>query len=204
MGAQPAGDNRAETTKLARETWRDWCAPGAPGTPGKADPELLTRDELLETVERWGVKRVQGSTLRYWEGIGLLPRATIAGPPGKQRALYPWWAADLAALVRHYQDDEREGDDRVLSLRDRTRAAALTLSHVKSGRWLSVRPALVEAPFGPRPLPAEVAGDLLPPLARLVRDWRERGTLAVESVEIRVNTGGGEAIIYVLPGDEVR
>ncbi len=194
----------ARARKPTAETWRAWCAPGAPGTPGKADPELLTRDDLLATVERWGVKRVQESTLRYWEGIGLLPRATIEGPPGKQRALYPWWVADLAALVRYYQDDEREGDDHVRSLRDRTRAAAVVLSYVKSGRWLSVRPALLEAPFGPRPLPAEFASDLLPPLARLVGDWRERGNLAVESVEIRLNTGGGEAIIYVLPGDEVR
>jgi len=104
-----------------RETWREWCAFGAPGSdpwrnmrssPGPwpagdhlPDPELVTREALLLKLERWGVKGVTERNLRHWEDAGLLPRATLEGPPGKQRALYPWWAAELVARLRQLQDE---------------------------------------------------------------------------------------------------
>jgi len=95
----------AEYGMSKRETWRDWCAIGAPGSDQLPDPELLTREALLLKLERWGVKEVTARNLRHWEDAGLLPRATLEGPPFEQRATYPWWAADLVARLRQLQGE---------------------------------------------------------------------------------------------------
>lgn len=177
-----------------RETWRDWAAPGAPGTEGSTSPqEMLTRDELLATVERWGVKPVSERTLRFWEDEGVLPRATVEGEPGHQRAMYPWWVADLIAQVRQHQD---RGLD-LKQLPGRMRMAAW---------WLNRSPSAHEVPERPQPARA-TPPDLPDDLARLlVAELSNFGALhylvdgtILERVDLVFQATNGQKAIYTLP-----
>lgn len=183
----------AESRPPAGGTWRDWLS------PGKADPELVTRDELLATVERWGVAPpVTERTLRYWEDEGVLPRATRDGPPGRERAVYPWWVADLIAQVRQYQD--RGADIKQLPMR--MRMAAYWLSKVPSPRDMPERPGL--SPARPPTLTPEL-GDLL---SGLLSDFATLHYLhdgaVFDRVELRFHAATGETCTYTLPLDPPR
>jgi len=183
-----------------RETWLDWCARSAPGTPGASPTEMLTRAELLATVERWGVKRVQESTLRYWQTVGVIPNPIIEGELGNQRALYPWWAADLIAMVRHQQDRGAKVEDLV----GRMRAEAQGLSIKTSGRWLAERPAQPTGrPFTPGPLPAdleEIAGlKVVGPLNLVSLVLQEFYGVEVTGIDLQFHTATGDTIVYNVP-----
>lgn len=185
------------------ETWRDWCARNAPGSHDSVSglmPEMLSRTELLATVERWGVKRVQESTLRYWESIGIIPRATVEGLPGHQRARYPWWVADMLAIVRQYQDRGAKVEE----LRGRMRAEAWRLSPVTSGRWAPVRPAIAtDRPFTPAPFPEDVEDiiglPVVEPLNALARFLTELYGAEVSAIDLHFRTVTGDSITYAIP-----
>ena len=86
----------AETTKPARETWRDWLPPDAP------EPELLTREQLVARLREAGID-ADVSDLRYWEYHGILPRPVRQRHDGATRAVYPDWFVWLVGLLREYQ-----------------------------------------------------------------------------------------------------
>ncbi len=197
MGAQPAGDDRAKG-KGNLKTWRECAARGAPGAPGSTiEPELLTRYELLATVERWGVTPpVNERTLRYWEDVGVLPRATIEGEPGRQRALYPWWVADLIAQVRQFQD---RGLD-LPQLRERMPTEALRLSRVTSGRWMAARPAVRQAQ-GIRDFPPEIVHQLVDALGKIAATHHYHDGVRIAAVELHLHATNGEEIVHTLPLD---
>lgn len=194
-----------------REDWRAWCAPHAPGTrrltDGSAvpDPEMQTREELIARLERWGVPGVNERNLRHWEGESLLPRATIEGPPGKQRAMYPWWSAELVALLRQEQSDGYPTGQII----DRMRYEAHRLSRMASRRGLrddtgpmSPIPTLM----GARPLPSgaeNVTGPFVPALLDLIDIHREVLGINVAALDIVMTTEHGGQIVYnVFPGRE--
>ncbi len=86
--------------KPKRQTWRDW-------TPGLLEPEeLITRDQVLATLERLGLRDISERTLRYWEDHGVLPAPIQRRHLGKTRALYPWWMVDLVWRLKRYQDKD--------------------------------------------------------------------------------------------------
>lgn len=118
----------AEQGRSKRETWREWCDFGAFGRDQFPDPELITREALLLQVERWKVPGATARNLRHWEDAGLLPRATLEGPPGEQRAMYPWWAVELVTRLRRFQG---EGIS-TARLGARLRAEAHRFSHDRS------------------------------------------------------------------------
>lgn len=71
--------------------WRDL----KPSTAWLADPELITRDELLSRLTAMGAP-VTLDRLRRWEQDGL-PRPERSGFPAK--AWYPTWAVPYIAAV---------------------------------------------------------------------------------------------------------
>ncbi len=79
-----------------KATWVDWVREGAP------DPrpeELITRDELIDELHRWGVP-ITTRELRYWEAEGALPRPVRRSHEGLVRAVYPTWVRGLVPHVR--------------------------------------------------------------------------------------------------------
>ncbi len=204
--AEKHGTSRAST-------WREWCAFGAPGSdpwrklrssPGPwpvrdslLDPELQTREALLLKLERWGVKGVTARNVRHWEDAGLLPRATREGPPGRQRAMYPWWAAELVARLRQLQD---EGIP-TLRLSDRLRAEAHHLSRdmSRAGGDTASTPVPLPDPFTSGDLAADAAwlvGECGPTLLQLLPLYRQYSGVAIAALAIVVTTEGGERVEY--------
>ncbi len=183
------------------QNWREWIPRGRWGTevvPGHRlpDPEMLTRAELLAMLERWGVPDVNERNLRHWEREGFLPQATIEVVGKKRRAQYPWWSADLVALLRQYQDRKLSPGQ----LRERLRADAHRLSLIReaSGARNEVGP-LDEAPFYvPRRLPSrfEGIGDLALLLRDLVMVHREHLNLPVATLDVVMTTEQGQQITY--------
>ncbi len=201
-----------------RDTWRAWVKP-APDAP---DPPLLTRAELLATVERLGVQPpVDARTLRYWEAEGLLPRPTLAYHAGATRTRYPWWVADLIIQIRRYQD--RGFGNTEIRRRIRAEARCLALDawprpEPPPGRAPDWRDpiAIIEAEFAdisdpPRPptnppfqqpiFPADVAGELAELLSALRPEILFRHGLPATHVEVRFVAADGDAITYRIPED---
>jgi len=170
------------------------------------DPELVTREALLLKLERWGVQGVTARNLRHWEDAGLLPRATREGPPGKQRALYPWWAAELVARLRQLQE-ERIPTPRII---DRLRADAHHLSRVRSraGGETASAPPTPPDPFASGDLVADAAwlvGECAPTLLQLLPLYRRYTGVALAALALVVTTEGGERVeypVYPLPETE--
>lgn len=182
-----------------RETWRDWCAPNGFGASGRPDPRLITREELIATLEHWGVKTARGHpveerTLRHWAKEVLIPNAEAQGEAGYQRALYPWWLADLIKQLRHYQDGGMEPD----RLRTWIRGDAHRLSRMPDWRVPEAAQLASVTPLAPVLLPREYSPELIPPLARMMhRHSTERGVQFVRA-EIHLVTTGGEALVYTV------
>jgi len=82
--------------KLKDRTWRDVMGPGWP------DPELLTRGELIETLQAAGID-ASGRTLAYWEANQIIPRAVRRHYKGATQAVYPVWMIQVVAAVREMQ-----------------------------------------------------------------------------------------------------
>ncbi len=83
--------------KAKRETWRDWLLAGS------VDPaEVLTRDDLVTRLQDRGVQ-VTTDDFRYWERIGVLPRAIRQRHDGATRAVYPDWFVPLVIRLRTLQ-----------------------------------------------------------------------------------------------------
>ena len=196
-----------------RETWRDWCAVGAPGSdpwrklrshPGPwpardylPDPELLTREALLLKLERWGVQGVTARNLRHWEDAGLLPRATLEGPPGGQRALYPWWSAELVARLRQLQAEGLPTPRLIDRLRAEAQQRSRDMSRVGGG---TVGPSVpLPNPFTSGDLAADAAwlvGECGPTLLRLLPLYQQYSGVAIAALAIVVTTAGGERVEY--------
>ncbi len=210
MGEQDGEDRR--------ETWREWVQ----WSPHAPDPPLLTRDEVLATVERLGVQPpVDARTLRYWEREGLLPRPTLAHHAGATRTRYPWWVADLILQIRRYQ---HRGFSNA-QLRGRVRAEAHRLALDPWPRP-SQRPAspgdqpdpvaildaeLADLTDPPRPptgppfeapvLPETVARQLAALLAALRAPIHRRYGVAATHVEVRFVAADGDALTFHIPAD---
>lgn len=182
-----------------RETWRDWCAAYGFGRPRPADPRLITREELLATLEQWGVETtrrrpIEEHTLRHWAKEGLIPNATVEGEEGYQRALYPWWVADLIRQLRHYQD----GGMGVERLRTWIRGDAHRLSRMPDWR-VPTSPQLAEVtPLAPVPLPREFSPEIIPPVARLLRKHRQARGIDFVRAELHLVAASGESLVYTV------
>ncbi len=85
------------------DDWRRWQADGWLPADAPAPEPLITRDQLLATLERLGLE-VNPRTLRYWEHEGVLPAPIRRGRRGVTRALYPWWTVDLIWRLKPYRD----------------------------------------------------------------------------------------------------
>ncbi len=83
-----------------REKWPEWLPTDAP-----EPAPLITRDELLATLERLRLPDISERTLRFWEAAGVLPAPIQRRHRGATRALYPWWMADLVWQLKRYQDE---------------------------------------------------------------------------------------------------
>ncbi len=81
----------------APESWDQWQYPGLD------EPELLTRTELLATLDRLGLS-VTERQLRFWEAEGVLPAPVRRRRAGATRALYPVWCVNLVFALRHFQE----------------------------------------------------------------------------------------------------
>src|SRR4051794_3321613 len=85
------------TTKSPRITWRDWQPPGTP------DPdELLSREALIARLNDLAVN-VSESDLKYWEGLGILPRGVRKRSHQITRVYYPRWLMASVELLRRLQ-----------------------------------------------------------------------------------------------------
>ncbi len=80
-----------------RETWREWQAPDI------IEPPLVTRAELLNTLDRLGLNDINERALRFWETKGVLPAPVRRRFNGATRALYPPWMVNLVFSLRHLQ-----------------------------------------------------------------------------------------------------
>lgn len=85
----------SEGTK--RETWQQWQAPGV------IEPPLVTREELLNTLDRLGLNDINERALRFWETKGVIPTPVRRRFNGATRALYPLWMVNLVFSLRHLQ-----------------------------------------------------------------------------------------------------
>lgn len=85
-------------TKGGTETWKDWLPADA------AEPaELITRDELIARLAAMGAE-VNTANLRYWEYVGIVPRAVKRWHDGAVRAVYPAWMGYLVFALRDRQE----------------------------------------------------------------------------------------------------
>jgi len=91
------------TANPKQPNWFDLLPDGAPRPPLEA---LLTREELLEELQRRGVD-VDQVTLMYWERRGMLPRAVRRYRDGRAHALYPAHAISAVAHLRELQTTGR-------------------------------------------------------------------------------------------------
>ncbi len=185
MGAQPAGDDRAEgKAKGKRESWRDWLPEDAP-----EPEELLTRDELVERLAQMGIDASAGD-LQFWEGIGVLPRAVRQWHNGAVRAVYPDWFVHLVRAVRRLQDEGYT----LRQIPDRVRIhARLMLAYAKIHAENPLPPPLTD----PREIP--LWPDLVTELERLAR-WHQAITGAPTTrVEVIVTDAADRATPYLLP-----
>lgn len=83
--------------KKERVTWRDWQPPGTP------DPdELLTREELVARLNDLAID-ITASDLRYWEGLGILPRGIRKRVGRATYVYYPRWLMMSIELLRRLQ-----------------------------------------------------------------------------------------------------
>lgn len=83
-----------------RETWRDWMPAGAP------DPEVLSRDELLEELAERGVK-ISEYTLEHYRRNGILPRPVRQRHGGVTQAVYPMWFVPAIRSIKRQQASGR-------------------------------------------------------------------------------------------------
>jgi len=185
--------------KSPRADWRAWCAPDGYGVSGRPDPRLITRDELLATLEQWGVQTtrdrpVEEATLRYWAAEALIPLPTIDGSPGYERALYAWWVADLIKQLRHYQD----GGMKTEQLRTWMRGEAHRLSRVREWRVSDAPQPSNVSPIAPMLLPREFSRAIIPPIARMLARQRTERGLTFTRAEIHLVTTSGETIVYTV------
>lgn len=85
------------TSKKERVTWRDWQPPGTP------DPdELLTREEFVARLNDLAID-VDATALRYWEGLGVLPRGVRKRVNKATYVFYPRWLMMSIELLRRLQ-----------------------------------------------------------------------------------------------------
>lgn len=85
------------SSKKERVTWRDWQPPGTP------DPdELLTREELVARMNDLAID-VDATDLRYWEGLGVLPRGVRKRIDKATYVFYPRWLMQSVELLRRLQ-----------------------------------------------------------------------------------------------------
>jgi DNA-binding transcriptional MerR regulator len=94
IGPPMPATETATQPKPKRETWLDLLPPGAPRPPLE---ELMTREELLEELQRRGVD-VTETALVAWEKRGFAPRAIRSRRASTSVALYPEFA--IPALVQ--------------------------------------------------------------------------------------------------------
>ena len=191
-----------EPTRPRRETWLDWQPPNTPEPEG-----LLTRDELIATLQRYGM-HTHVNELRYWERAGVLPHPVRRWHNGAVRTLYPRW---YGYLIRKVQELRGKGYS-LPQIRPRVRAYA---EHSLGRRsdlftdhfWHEID-IETEEPYRPA-LPhwdkASYEEDLpwppaLAPALRELADQQARYTgVATGRIEVRiVDIDGGEAL-YSLP-----
>lgn len=102
-GLKRRADERAAAEALwqeplhetARASWRDWTPDGY---PEPADDELITREQLVEELNRANVK-MTARNLRHWEALGILPGPIRRRHDGATRALYAPWVVRLGMIA---------------------------------------------------------------------------------------------------------
>ena len=79
----------------SKESWRDWTPDGYPEPD---DDELITREQLIDELNRANVK-MTARNLRHWEALGILPGPIRRHHEGATRALYAPWVVRLATIA---------------------------------------------------------------------------------------------------------
>jgi hypothetical protein len=92
---------RAKTPATEMQTlgsWRDWLPEGMT----VERDELITRTELAAALMQNAVL-VEPNDLRFWERVGVLPRAIKQWHDTSVQAVYPIWFVELVVGVRMLQ-----------------------------------------------------------------------------------------------------
>lgn len=87
-----------------QETWLDWMPPGVP------EPELLSRDELLEALHARGVE-ITRFALEHYRRKGVLPRPVRRRHGGVTQAVYPAWFVPAIEHLKQMQESGKSLDD---------------------------------------------------------------------------------------------
>lgn len=75
------------------ETWRDWMPEGVP------EPDVLSRDELMEALAERGVN-ISTHTFDHYRRVGVLPRPVRQHYGGVTQAVYPAWFVPAVLSIR--------------------------------------------------------------------------------------------------------
>jgi len=118
-----------DTERRQEETWERWQASAAPPAG-----ELWTREEILDAIERLGIRRPNGRlvterTIRFWQSKGVIPYGKKE-KRGYIYRLYPGWFVDMLYQVCCYE----AAGIRIEELPERMRVEAFALSLLVWGR----------------------------------------------------------------------
>ncbi len=155
-------DTETQPKKAPQATWRDWI-------PDLAEPAVMTRDELLETLRGRGID-IAPSTLEFYRYTGILPRPIRRRYEGVTVAVYPEW---FVLAIEHIKRQQEAGK---------------TLDAIKPHMPALARSwALALAPMvDPVADPTRAMDEALRAYARAMQPWlADRGVITSVHVELR-------------------
>ncbi len=117
------------------QTWRDLL-------PDMPDQQLVTREQLLATLEQAGYPVTERS-LRYWEAQGVVPRPVNQWHDGATRSVYPEWFD----LIVHAVDQRRKQGESLANIAADIPRVVRTIAGL---HWMAEKNI---APFPPRVVP---------------------------------------------------
>ncbi len=136
-------------TRSKQVTWRDppWSPVGAP-----EPDELMTRDELIEALNREGLG-VSVGDLRNWQSAGVVPYAVKRWTGDATRGVYPGWMVDVVRDLRRLQGEgyKLRQIGPLLRTNERLRRAYAESTPLSgSERWAATNRPADLADIGPR------------------------------------------------------
>lgn len=179
-----------------RETWRDWWPDGVPEPPA-----LITRAELLAKIEENSGIRVTERELRYWEMLGALPGPIRQYHAGAIHATYPFWHAEVVALVPELRARRLPWP----AIRDRLRARfAERVGATGSIKLSEIVRGVEHEPLPPRP---PMSTDLVMAIQTFIHDMNRDHQAGIAVAELCLWGADGKARARYgipAPGDRQR